>query len=293
MTATAASVEAQGKINLFLRIVAREASGYHQLETLFVRIDLADSVRVATAATAREIVCRGADVGPPERNLAWRAAEAFAAETGWPTGFQIEIEKRIPVGGGLGGGSADAGAVLRALNALAPQPLTAAQLATLAFRLGADVPFLVTEAPMALAWGRGERLLELRPLPGREVLLCLPPFGVETAAAFGWLAESRRDVPARASAPLTLDQLDRWEAIGRLADNDLELPVQLRHPAIGTCLEALAETGARIARMSGSGSTVYGMFDRRPPTDVSGLPEGTRVVHTRTSTSVASVRLLD
>lgn len=293
MSASAASVEAQAKINLFLRVIAREEGGHHQLETLFARIDLADSVRVATDTTVREIECRGLDAGPPERNLAFRAAEAFAAETGWPTGFRIEIEKRIPVGGGLGGGSADAGAVLRALNALAPKPLPSPMLATLAFRLGADIPFLTGESALALAWGRGERLLELRPLPGREVLLCLPPFGVETKAAFAWMAQARQDLPLRAPAPLSLDVLDRWEAIAKVADNDLELPVVVRHPEIGQCLEALAEAGAKIARMSGSGSTVYGLFDRRPPAELAGLPAGTRVVHTRTSTSVAGVRLLD
>jgi 4-diphosphocytidyl-2-C-methyl-D-erythritol kinase len=293
MTATAASVEAQAKINLFLRVVAREETGYHQLETLFARIELADAVRVATDTSVREVACHGMDAGPPERNLARRAADAYAAETGWPRGYRIEIEKRIPIGGGLGGGSADAGAVLRALNALAPKPLPAVQLATLAFALGADVPFLCSEAALALAWGRGERLLELRPLPRREVLLVLPPFGVPTAAAFGWLADVRHDQPPRAPAPMTLDMLDRWEAVARLADNDLELPVIVRHPEIGTCLEAVAEAGARIARMSGSGSTVYGVFDRRPPADLSGLPAGTRVVQTRTGTSVPAVRLLD
>lgn len=293
MSATAASVEAQAKVNLFLRVLAREAGGYHQLESLFARIDLADSVRVLTDTAAREVACHGMDAGPMERNLAFRAAEAFAHEAGWPRGFHIEIEKRIPIGGGLGGGSADAGAVLRALNALAPKPLPPAMLQTLAFRLGADIPFLASEAALALGWGRGERLLELRPLPGRELLLCLPPFGVETKAAFGWLAHDRPELAPHAPAPLTLDILDRWEAVAKVADNDLELPVVVRHPAIGVCLEALAQAGAKIARMSGSGSTVFGLFDRRPPAELEGLPEGTRVVHTRTSTSVAGVRLLD
>jgi 4-diphosphocytidyl-2-C-methyl-D-erythritol kinase len=293
MTATAASVEAQAKINLFLRVLAREDSGYHQLETLFARIELADSVRVATDTTAREVVCEGMDAGPMGQNLAFRAAAAFAAETGWPQGFRIEIEKRIPIGSGLGGGSADAGAVLRALNALAAKPLPAAQLATLAFGIGADVPFLCSESALTLAWGRGERLLELRPLPRREVLLVLPPFGVVTATAFGWMAEARRDVPPRAPAPMTLDMLDRWDAVAKLADNDLELPVVLHHPEIGVCLEAVADAGAKIARMSGSGSTVYGVFDRRATETFAGLPEGTRVVQTRTSTSVPAVRLLE
>ena len=293
MTTTAATLEAQAKINLTLRILAREATGYHQLETLFARIDLADTVRVATDTTVRELTCEGADVGPVERNLAWRAAEAYAAEADWPRGFSIHVTKRIPVGGGLGGGSADAGAVLRILNAINPAPLSEATVQSLAFRLGADVPFVSTDAPLALAWGRGERLLALAPLPAREVVLCLPPFGVETAAAFRWIAESRSDAPLRAPAPLRAADLDRWDGIARLAANDFETPVIHRHPGIAACLEAINHAGARIARMSGSGSTVFGIFERRSPATLAGLPEGTRVVHARTVTSVAQVRPLD
>jgi 4-diphosphocytidyl-2-C-methyl-D-erythritol kinase len=293
MSATTASVEAQAKVNLLLRVLAREATGYHQLETFFARIELADSVRVAAGTGARELVCTGMDVGPVEQNLAWRAATAFSESAGWPRGFQITIDKRIPIGGGLGGGSADAGAVLRALNALAPKPLAADALATLAFQLGADVPFLTSDAPLALAWGRGERLLGLRSLPAREVILALPAFGVATAAAYGWLAESRAHAAQIAPAALSIDDLDRWDAVARLAINDLEPVVASRHPEIAACVEALSAAGARIARMSGSGSSVFGVFDRRPPPEIAGLPAGTRVVHTSTSTSVAAVRLLD
>ena len=293
MSASAASIEAQGKLNLFLRVLAREESGHHQLETLFVRIELADSIRVVTDTQARELQVSGMDVGPREENLAWRAAVAFSEAAGWPLGFRIEIEKRIPVGGGLGGGSADAGGVLRALNALAPAPLSSAALATLAFRLGADVPFVATDAPLALAWGRGERLLALRSLPAREVLLALPPFGVSTAEAFGWYADSRRDMPLVARGPLSIDDLDRWDAVIKAAENDLESVVFAQHPAVAACREVLARGGARIARMSGSGSSVFGVFDRRPAVDAGAFPAGTTLVPTRTTTSVATVRLLD
>ena len=289
---TSASVEAQAKVNLLLRVLAREENGYHQLETLFARVELADSVRVATDTAAREVTCRGADVGPMEENLAFRAAAAYAAEVGWPRGFAIEIEKRIPARGGLGGGSADAGAVLRALNALAPTPLASVSLATLGVRLGADVPFLTSELTLALAWGRGERLLGLRPLPAREVLLCVPAFGVETAAAFDWLAKSRRETAMAATAPMTMDDLDRWDGVVRLAQNDLEAPVFERHPELVAVRKSLLDAGAKLVRMSGSGSTIFGVFNRRPP-KLTGLPAGTQVLHSRTATSVPSVRLLD
>jgi 4-diphosphocytidyl-2-C-methyl-D-erythritol kinase len=293
VTATAASVEAQAKLNLWLRVLARETSGYHQLESLFVRIDLADTVRVATDTSTRELVVHGADLGKPEENLAWRAAAAFADATGWPRGFRIEIDKRIPIGGGLGGGSADAGAVLRALAELAPQAPSPDLVATIALRLGADIPFLATDAPMALGWGRGERLLALRSLPARDVLLVLPNFGVETRAAFGWLAESRASAELSAPAARTLDELDRWDAVAKLTGNDFEPVVFARHPELAAARAALEAAGARIARMSGSGSTLFGVFDRRLAQDPTGLPAGARTVQTRTSTSVASVKLLD
>lgn len=291
MSATAASVEAQAKVNLRLCVLAREASGYHQLESLFLRIELADSVRVATDTTVRELHCPGLDL-PQEQNLAFRAAVAFSATAGWPTGFRIDIEKRIPAGGGLGGGSADAGAVLRALNAIAPKPLAPAALNTVALQLGADVPFLAMDAPYALGFGRGERLLALPPLPAREILLALPPFGVETKAAFGWYAEAQAGAALRAPAPLTLDDLDRWERVVPLAVNELEDVVVARHPDIGRCVEAMRGAGAKIARMSGSGSTAFGVFDRRLVRDPE-VPAGTRLVHTRSVTSVAPVKLLD
>ena len=182
--------------------------------------------------------------------------------------------------------------MLRALNALAPTPLSDSALMTIALRLGADVPFLTLDTPLALGWGRGERLLALRPLPAREVLLALPPFGVETKAAFSWYAEAHGQDAVRAPAPLSLDELDRWEKITALAVNDLEDVVVAKHPEIGVCVQRFQEAGARIARMSGSGSTAFGVFDRRLATEPV-LPEGTKLVQTRTSTSVAPVRVVN
>ena len=162
MSARAARVAAQAKINLGLRVLARETSGYHGIETVFQRLALADDVRVRITDGPRTLDTRGADVGPTEKNLAWRAALAMHAATGWPAGFAITIEKRIPVGAGLGGGSADAGAVLRALNALAPHPVSELELMRIAAPLGADVPFLTGTASLAMAWGRGERCCRCR-----------------------------------------------------------------------------------------------------------------------------------
>jgi 4-diphosphocytidyl-2-C-methyl-D-erythritol kinase len=254
-----ARVAAQAKLNLFLRIVGREPEGYHQLSTLFQRIALADVVTVRTGVAGRSLDCAGVDVGPVEQNLAWRAAVAYAAAAGWPTGFSIEIEKHIPVGGGLGGGSADAAAVLRALDALAPRPLGEAQLAAIAFGLGADVPYLTTTFALALGTGRGERLIALPPLPPREVLLLLPSFGVASRDAFAWHAARRGALPYEGTTPLLPAPLS-WKLVEKLAVNDLEEAVFDRHQELREIRETLAAVGARIARMSGSGSTVFGIF---------------------------------
>ena len=270
--ALAARVAAQAKVNLRLRILAREASGYHQLETLFLRLALADEVLVRATDGARALDVAGEvdprRLGAPERNLAWRAAEAYADATGWPRGFAIELEKRIPVGGGLGGGSADAGAVLRALDAMAATPLGEVALLGIAARLGADVPFLTSDYAYALAWGRGERLLGL-PAPGeREVLLVLPSFAVNTAEAYGWLAARRDAEPSSPTDTGVLDPtvLSQWPVIAQLASNDFEPIVAARHPSVETALARLRGHGCAPAMMSGSGSSLFGV-----------LPEGARV----------------
>jgi 4-diphosphocytidyl-2-C-methyl-D-erythritol kinase len=291
MTASA-SVRAQAKVNLFLRILARETSGYHGLETLFARLELADDITVRVGGRGRTVDCRGADTGPPEANLAFRAAEAFADATGWPPSFEIEIEKRIPVGGGLGGGSADAGGVLRALNTIAPTPLPTAALLAIAARLGADVPFLTDDSPLALAWGRGERMLRLPALPVRDVILICFPFGVSSAAAFGWVAEARG---AESSSPrpnrLTPDQLASWEGVSGLACNDFEEPVGQRHPAIAELLAAARAGNPLLAGLTGSGSTIVMIPRSNGAVDEIGLPAGVTRIATRTAVSVEDVRL--
>lgn len=227
----AARVRAQAKANLFLRVLAREDSGYHQLETLFVRLELADDVRVRVGpgVRGRTLDASGGDadaLGPVERNLAWRAAVSFAERTGWPDRWAIELTKAIPVGGGLGGGSADAGAVLRCLNALAPAPLGPGDLLALAGGLGADVPFVTAEAPLALAWGRGDRMLALPPLPARRVHLAVFAEGVSTPEAFRALAAARADAPAPVRPIVwTPERLARWDSVALVAANDFEAAV--------------------------------------------------------------------
>ncbi len=313
--AGAVEVAAQAKINLRLRILARETSGYHQLETLFLRIDLADTVRIRRTSGERTMDVAGnvdpALIGPVEKNLAWRAAEAYFAASGMRGGFAIELTKRIPIGGGLGGGSADAGAVLRALEAMDDEPTNWDLVLSLAEQLGADVPFLATEHAYALAWGRGERMLALTPPPPGEAILVVPNFGVNTAEAFGWLGEPRPTAAPRrhgSSLVFQLAALSDWESLTALADNDFEYAVGMRHPEIQEHAERLRGLGCSIAMMSGSGSTVFGIWTsptahaprRRaspPPSAEADLtadaPVGTKYIRTRTASRVEQVFVID
>ena len=263
--ARAVQVAAQAKINLRLAILARETSGFHQLETLFLRIDLADVVRVRRTSGARTLDTRSdVDLGRVERNLAWRAAEAYVTASGTQGGFAIELEKRIPVGGGLGGGSADAGAVLRAMDAMAERPLGTQRIQEIAASLGSDVPFLASDLVYALAWGRGERLLALDPPERRAIALLVPEFAIATADAYRWLAESRAATDASAHATGVLDPgaLSDWNVLAALAVNDFEPVVGARHPEIGSILAGLRAEGTpfQLAMLSGSGSAMFAVM---------------------------------
>ncbi|MDP1891005.1 MAG: 4-(cytidine 5'-diphospho)-2-C-methyl-D-erythritol kinase [Gemmatimonadaceae bacterium] len=259
-----ARARAQAKVNLSLRILAREESGFHQIETVFQRLALADVVTVrATGGRSLDVRfaegARVVDLGPVEQNLAWRAADAYAAVAGSPQGWAIEIEKRIPVGGGLGGGSADAAAVLRALDALASRPLGTAALVDIAARLGADVAFLVSDSELALAWGRGERMLDLPPLYSAGVLLVIPDFGVNTGEAYAALAAHRAAGQSLAGATWRSPRsLGSWSAVAADAVNDFEPVVFEQHPSLATVRAQLAGLPQTLlALMSGSGSTLF------------------------------------
>lgn len=290
-----ARVRAQAKINLILRVLAREASGFHSIETVFLRLDLSDEISIRIT-NGRSLDCSGPAVpagglGAVERNLAYRAADAYARATGWPAGFAIEIEKHVPVGGGLGGGSADAGAVLRALDALSSNPL-GPRLVELAASLGADVPFMSIDSPVSLAWGRGERLHPLKPLESKPILLAIPDFGIATADAYTWLAASRGHY-APVGAVLAADALATWEEIARVATNDFEGVVARRHPVIAELIDRFRSMDALIAMLSGSGSTVFGVFDEAPAGSNVTHATGLRTIATKTSDRVVRVERVE
>ena len=260
--ADAVELAAPAKVNLRLCILAREASGFHSLETIFCAVSLADIVRVRPWHTGIRLVVDGAiDVGPPQQNLAVRAAEQFYAELGRSAAVHIELVKRVPSAAGLGGGSSDAAATLRALNSLHGDPLTGETLLQIGSRLGSDVPFFLAGSSLALAWGRGERLLPLPALPQRPVLIVHPGQGISTADAFRQIAGSRGDGYRAPAVAMALGVLQSWASLAELAQNDFEAPAFDFIPELADAKQRLKRAGAIVALLAGSGSSVFGVFD--------------------------------
>lgn len=254
-------IDAPAKVNLRLVVLAREESGYHALETLFCAIGLSDSIEIRRGEPGIRLEVEGGiETGPAERNLAVLAAERFYRETGEEPGIGIRLLKRIPSEGGLGGGSSDAAAVLVALNALHGEPLPRAALLQAAVELGADVPFFLCGSPLALAWGRGERLLALPPLAERPVLVAHPGTGVSTAEAFRALAARRLGEWRPVSSAVDAEALSSWERVAPMAVNDFEPGVADRVPMLREALRAMKAFDAGVAMLSGSGSSVFGVF---------------------------------
>ena len=253
-------IRAHAKVNLFLRILAREHSGYHQIETAFLLLELADAIEIERTPSGVALEVDGPDLGPEAENLAVRAARALLEATAAKFGVRIRLTKKIPARAGLGGGSSDAAATLHAVNALAGNAVPRHELNHLAARLGADVAFFAAQVPAALGWGRGERLLALAPPPAAPALVAVPPVAVATPDAYGWWDRSGVHEGSRGPVVLTADSLSSWGSVGRLGANDFEQPVFGKHAEIRALFERLAETRPFWVRLSGSGSAVAAVY---------------------------------
>jgi 4-diphosphocytidyl-2-C-methyl-D-erythritol kinase len=249
---------APAKVNLVLRVGPARPDGYHDLRTLMVPLDLGDRVEVRVSSRAGAVTC--ATPGRPDlhgpHNLAARAAEAFRRRFGVGRGVAIRIEKRVPVTAGLGGGSSDAAAVLRCL-ARAFRVRAPEALAEVGLEIGSDVPFFLGPGP-AWATSRGERLSPAEVAPLHLVLLYPedPALAIRAGDAYRWLDDARRGAQV---PPLGRGRSFRTS----LAGNDLQDPCLAHHPALSPLLGRLREAGAAAAIMSGSGPTVFGIFQGR------------------------------
>lgn len=252
---TSITFRTPAKINLFLQVTGRRADGYHSLVTVMCPISLYDTLHLAFGGARLRVHCDHSGVPDDEDNLVFKAVRLFCERAGVRTGLQVHIEKKIPVAGGLGGGSSDAGAVLGRLNRFFGRPLSAVQLVEAAAQVGADVPFFISPRPV-VATGIGD---QLRPFDGLEpypVVLLKPPISVSTAEIF-------RNFNLRLTFCRKKDMKFRFEIQKTAAAdfcNDLESVAIPRYPEIGAAKRALAAHGARGVLMSGSGPTVFGIF---------------------------------
>jgi 4-diphosphocytidyl-2-C-methyl-D-erythritol kinase len=276
-------LRASAKINLSLRIAGRRPDGFHELRTVFQTLALADVITVRRVRGAFRLEGSATDVPLDQTNLVWRGAVAAwraAGGRGPVRAVSVTLQKRIPTAAGLGGGSSDAAATLVGVNRVLGLGLGPAELHQAAASLGSDVPFFLVGGT-ALGLGRGEDLFPLPDLPRLFVVLARPSFGVSTADAYRWYAESAEggQTPARRNAERDRRNSNRgqtqvgqtplggqtlvvpWRADSLELVNDLERAVLPRFPPIAAARRALLRQGALAALMAGSGSTVFGLFE--------------------------------
>ncbi len=250
---------APAKVNLDLRVTGRRDDGYHLLDSLMVPISLGDDVEISRAGGSPRSVTVRADspeVPPGEENTVHRAAQAFYERTGRGDPVAVSIRKRIPVGAGLGGGSTDAAATLRGMNDLLGTGLTIEDLLAPAVSVGADVPFFI-RGEAARVRGIGERLSPAGPLPRLWMVVLFPDFPVSTA----WVYRNLRFKLTKSSRNNNLfGNLNTPREVAQVMVNDLEKVTIGRYPAIARLKRRLDEEGAIGSLMSGSGSSVFGIF---------------------------------
>lgn len=259
---TELSGRACAKINLFLRVTGRRGDGYHELDSIFLPLSLADEIRLEIRAANEPAVtvnCNLPELARLGNNLAARAARAFMSEFDLVADISIDLEKRIPLGAGLGGGSSDAATIL-CMMAAAAQLTDEAAMSTLrriALSLGADVPFFLDPRPSRVT-GIGERIVELAGLPRIPIVIAVPPFEVSTAAIFRALEAGAWSGPAPADH---IEAIVRGNVANEHLVNDLAPVAIAQFPEIRRLKGLLEDSGARAAQMSGSGGAVFGVFD--------------------------------
>jgi 4-diphosphocytidyl-2-C-methyl-D-erythritol kinase len=258
------TTRAHAKINLDLRVLGTRADGFHELRTVFQALALHDTVTCVPRPGPLAIECDTAGVPLDGSNLVWKAADVLwrsIRRQGPPRDVVIRLDKQIPLQAGLGGGSADAAATLLALVKLWRVPVRASQLTDIAATLGADVPFFLSGGT-ALGLGRGDEVYPLADLPRHWIVLVIPGFGVSSADAYKWYDEER-DLAWGPSQREPQHVPGPWPSRAAQMINDLEAPIARHHPEIDQMKLALRRAGALAAAMSGSGSTVFGLFQRR------------------------------
>jgi 4-diphosphocytidyl-2-C-methyl-D-erythritol kinase len=254
------TVLSPAKVNLHLAVFDRRPDGFHDIESVFLAVELADTMHfelfkpVERENSAEIIMNSGSVPVPPEKNIILRALSIFREKTGFSKGLRIRVEKRIPVGGGLGGGSSNAAFTLLALNKLAGSPINRDLLAEMGASLGSDVPFFLQNAAATLVTGRGDKIEALSP-PGVFLTLVNPGFSSDTAAAYRLLDKKREGKEVAPSKPAV-----KGMAFNSFLNDFLPVFEEPEKSVYGGIISQLRDLGAVYANLSGSGSTCFGVF---------------------------------
>jgi 4-diphosphocytidyl-2-C-methyl-D-erythritol kinase len=255
------------KINLHLAVLDKRPDGFHNLESIFLAVDFGDTLHFTPCEgeNSLDITMEGLSSVPLEKNTIFKAVSLFRNKTDFTQGLKIKVEKRIPLGGGLGGGSSNAAAALLTLNKLAGFPLNRGQLLEMAAAIGSDVPFFIYETAAAFVTGRGEHI---EPLDAPKLLIVLvnPGFPSNTAAAFKLLDESRNSSYNAASinsVKLRKDFFSNNAPINykNLYNDFLSVFPEQEKQVYDEIISQLQELGAEYANLSGAGSTCFGIFN--------------------------------
>lgn len=254
------TVAAHAKTNLALRVLNREPSGYHNIETLFALLELHDTITVEQAGTGIAVYVEGMDTGPEMENLAYRAAKMVLDAIGHPFGVAIRISKAIPVQAGLGGGSSDGAAALHAINNLAGGALSKSEVFTFAEGLGSDVPFFASRAAYAVGSGRGDQITEMEGPSKVAALVIKPNIGVSTREAYESLAAARQGRGLPEGLNLSVRNFTEWADVARISVNDFEDVVFAKKPELQSLFSRLEKTAPVLTRMCGSGAALIALY---------------------------------
>ncbi len=262
----ALQLRSPAKINLYLNVLFKREDGFHEIETLFERISLYDTLSFSKAPADIALSTDAKNLPTGSDNIIFKTAALLKNRFKVAEGIRIRLAKRIPVSAGLGGGSGNAATTLLALNRLWKLKLSQTQLLRIASELGSDVAFFVLKTTNAIGTGRGEKLkkISLR-APKRWYCLVKPPFGISTQEAYAGLSRLRLTQPST-DVKMLIRSIQKGDAksLAGLLNNSLELVLNKRVIEINKIKDKLVLNGAKVALMSGSGSSVFGLFDSKP-----------------------------
>lgn len=254
---TAIEALSPAKVNLFLKITGQRSDGYHELLTVFVPVALYDKLTISKSDKGLEVYCSGRGLPKNQNNLVSRAAISFFEKTGIKKGVKITLIKNIPISSGLGGGSSDAATTLKALNHLWPNALSKEDLEKLALSLGADVPFFLLQKP-AIARGIGEILQPIESFPSFWYVIVSPNLIISTAWAY---EKTKLKLTNNRNQNIIKCFKKNIFNIPDLLFNDLERVTLVKYPFLSSIKESLLQLGALGALMTGSGPSIFGLFD--------------------------------